>query len=576
MTCIIRRSALAALPWIALATFPVAALADEPETHSAAETLVRSALEAEVAGDTESRRQYLDEARAADGDFGPAHWHAGQMRLDDHWATWSEAIEITRAAANVQEYLRRREGAALTVADQLRIGHWCAAHDLPDSARAHFQCAVTLDPNSTEAHKALGHIKRPKGWISKEEIDAHKRARDEMAAAAKAHKVLLARLKSGFADDDPEVQALARDELLATVAPIPIATLEATLSTSSEAAAAAVVAKLAPSNAVEATNSLIRHAVFVPWPEVRQQAAKALESRPPHDWVPALLSGFEQPIELSYQYRLDRFSPFAAVMLYREGPFADEVQSIGVSFPPGDRTVETPEARETARRIESSLVNGVQAFNAAAQARNERIAAALTTATGESNNDDATSWYHWWYDYNEYPYPQERPLVGQATGIYLPSNHSCFLAGTMVTTWTGPQKIETIRVGDRVLAQDVDTGELAFKPVLATTLGPSTPMMKLTVSGSAIHLTRGHPVWVSGRGWRMAKELDVGDRLHALAGALAVDEIGDWAEAPTHNLVVADFNTYFVTDRQILVHDVTQRSGTNSLVPGLQPAGARR
>ena len=36
-----------------------------------------------------------------------------------------------------------------------------------------------------------------------------------------------------------------------------------------------------------------------------------------------------------------------------------------------------------------------------------------------------------------------------------------------------------------------------------------------------------------------------------------------------HNLVVADFHTYFVTDAKILTHDNTIREPTAALVPGL-------
>ena len=37
----------------------------------------------------------------------------------------------------------------------------------------------------------------------------------------------------------------------------------------------------------------------------------------------------------------------------------------------------------------------------------------------------------------------------------------------------------------------------------------------------------------------------------------------------TYNLVVADFNTYFVGPEKILTHDVTERRPTRSIVPGL-------
>lgn len=39
--------------------------------------------------------------------------------------------------------------------------------------------------------------------------------------------------------------------------------------------------------------------------------------------------------------------------------------------------------------------------------------------------------------------------------------------------------------------------------------------------------------------------------------------------APTYNLVVADFHTYFVGKSGILSHDVLPPKPTNKLVPGL-------
>ena len=41
------------------------------------------------------------------------------------------------------------------------------------------------------------------------------------------------------------------------------------------------------------------------------------------------------------------------------------------------------------------------------------------------------------------------------------------------------------------------------------------------------------------------------------------------SEAEAYNLVVADFNTYFVGETGILVHDNTPRLPTRATVPGL-------
>ena len=77
-------------------------------------------------------------------------------------------------------------------------------------------------------------------------------------------------------------------------------------------------------------------------------------------------------------------------------------------------------------------------------------------------------------------------------------------------------------------------------------------------------------MWVNGTGWRIAKRLNPGDRLHAVSGARVVDSISKMPSPPVvHNLVVEDFHTYFVGEQGILVHDITYRQPTRALVPGL-------
>ena len=146
---------------------------------------------------------------------------------------------------------------------------------------------------------------------------------------------------------------------------------------------------------------------------------------------------------------------------------------------------------------------------------------------------------------------------------------SCFLAGTPVRTEMGTVPIESIRPGDRVLAQDQDTGELTYKVVLTTTLRPPAKMLRIQAGGESIATTLGHPFWVSGHGWRMAKQLKAGDLLHGLGGAAPIESIADAGEDQAHNLVVDDFNTYFVGQAGLLVHDNEFRKPTRAIVPGL-------
>jgi intein/homing endonuclease len=82
--------------------------------------------------------------------------------------------------------------------------------------------------------------------------------------------------------------------------------------------------------------------------------------------------------------------------------------------------------------------------------------------------------------------------------------------------------IEKVRLGDRVLSQNQDTGELTYKLVIDTTIRPSSPTSRIGLDGQEIAATLGHPIWVVGKEWRMAKEIEAGDYLHGLRGGVPV------------------------------------------------------
>ena len=191
-------------------------------------------------------------------------------------------------------------------------------------------------------------------------------------------------------------------------------------------------------------------------------------------------------------------------------------------------------------------------------------------------------WWNWWQDYNQLsntvPQTVESTYVQNVDVPYVPyvptemltptsTHHGCFADGTKVWTLAGPLAIERIRVGDRVLAQNPISGELDYKVVMQTTLGHQV-MIAIGAGDEPIIATKGHVFWVSGVGWRMAKDLKVGQRLHTLTGWTEIRSLDPVAEADTHNLVVADFGTFFVGDERLLVHDITMLQPTKALVPG--------
>jgi hypothetical protein len=144
----------------------------------------------------------------------------------------------------------------------------------------------------------------------------------------------------------------------------------------------------------------------------------------------------------------------------------------------------------------------------------------------------------------------------------------CFAKGTPVWTLAGLRPIETIKVGDAVLAQDPETGELAFKIVLDTSIRAASPMTSVRVGDETIVSTRGHRYWKEGQGWRMAKNLEAGDKLHGVRGPLPIDEVHESPDEPAYNLIVDGFNSYFVGRQAILVHDTGAPHPTLATLPG--------
>ena len=144
------------------------------------------------------------------------------------------------------------------------------------------------------------------------------------------------------------------------------------------------------------------------------------------------------------------------------------------------------------------------------------------------------------------------------------------IAGTKILTDRGLMQVQQIRTGDLVLSKNETTGELAFKPVLQTTIRPSSGLISVDVgNGEKIRCSGGHPFWVSGQGWTKARDLEPGMSLHTSEGFVSIKAVAGDVKEQTYNLVVADFHTYFVGANAILSHDNTLREAITTSVPGL-------
>jgi hypothetical protein len=220
--------------------------------------------------------------------------------------------------------------------------------------------------------------------------------------------------------------------------------------------------------------------------------------------------------------------------------------------------------RMSVGRAESALerdASEVRSVVVRQQSQDQRARHALRRLTNVDKGADPNAWRSWWADQQGYAYtpPKVQPrVVNQVFFVPPPPpvfHHSCFAAGTLVRTTSGPKAIETIRVGDLVLAQDPTNGALSNQPVVAVFHNPPNDTLRIKLGDDEIVATPIHRFWLAGKGWALARDLKPGDLIRTLGGAARAESVTPDAVQPVFNLEVADGHTFFVGRADALVHD---------------------
>ncbi|MBR6627669.1 MAG: hypothetical protein IKL04_06820, partial [Lachnospiraceae bacterium] len=137
---------------------------------------------------------------------------------------------------------------------------------------------------------------------------------------------------------------------------------------------------------------------------------------------------------------------------------------------------------------------------------------------------------------------------------------ACFVAGTRIKTEDGSKSIEEIEVGDYVYARNTETGESGFKKVVHLFVKETEELIHLQIGDTRIETTPTHPFWVGGYGFKPAGELKAGDYVLSAEGELLhIDSV--YRETPdepvtVYNFEVEDWHTYYVSDAEVLVHNM--------------------
>jgi hypothetical protein len=581
-----------------------------------AKELVEDAMKAGLAGDEAKRKQLLSEAVAADGDLEIARWLSGQVKFNGMWRSPEAVGEFVGSHPRWQRYKELRRNDAGTTADHAALARWCLKNGLAAEERFHWMVVVLQDPTHKQARSRLNLRQYRGGLFTEKQIAEYEQLEEAAAANKRKYKpkfvelVRQARSESKAAREAALAKIRAIDDVGA------IAPLQDVIGRSGRDSSdpktreinMALVAALGNMREHEATLTLLNYGLFSASKEVRTLAAEALKPRATTDYVPLLMGAMTAPIEAEFDVVAAPDGTVRMIQTFHQsGPEADASHTQFTNFEVEgafgrDRTKTDPRAvlrnhlSRAEARAEEALAE-VESYNADAAERNSRIQAVLTTTLGLDLGDDPEKYWSAWkadnemyyeqepsydtYDEESYTYYYEQaPQYAVSTGAparptaptlslpSLPAHPECFAPGTLVWTQEGPRPIEGVTIGDMVLAQNPTTGELAYRPVLETTVGDPVPVLQLTYLDETITCTLGHRFWVNGRGWLMAKHLKPAMALHALDQGVDVTAIEKGEDIPCYNLVVDEFHTFFVGKSRILVHDKSCPAPTLAAIPG--------
>ena len=561
--------------------------------HRSAASLVQEALHREVYSLQEERESLLEEAAKEQPNMPEVRWHRGHVELAGRWVRVDDVPQIMQRNDALAQYEEMRATSPKTIAGHWALATWCADNGLPDQQRAHLESVLNEAPDHAVARAVLGYRAIDGRWYGQAELEERRREQDLAQQASSRWGREIETIRNLLRDNRPQKKQSAADQLAGIEDLEVIPVLETVLSPDSGAAGALVVDWLARQSGQPATNALVRQATWSPWANVRHEAATALRGHEPSRFVPQFLALMVTPVSSQFT-----FTPTRAGMVYQtvfRRETNDEQQELALQReyvrrrrPRGDGRLTLMRAVFDSWTLGNNWQNAVESQNTQAAALNQRVCTALNIATCQQRTPDPQQWWQWWNN--------ERDVVLQGTKQrrqiqrgdqvtlvdFVPQQTmqdfetsprtrqaECFAAGTMVWTVRGRRPIERVQVGDLVLSQDVESGELRYKPVLRTTARLPEPLLRVEADDETFTVTPGHLFWVSGTAWRQARKLTSAQPLHAVGGIVSVLSVEPAAAEATYNLDVADYHTYFVGSNRILSHDVTSPQPVDTLVPGL-------
>ena len=571
---------------------------------------LEEAWQAEIRGEGDVRKSLLRAVLNSSPDSREARWQLGQVEHNGAWINYADLPDQWAADRALAEYRSVRDQREMTYKDQLDLANWCRSRGLSEREQAHLTAALQLsdNPNDPVLRNRLGHRLSDGEWKAQAELEKLQQSRVDFQKNLKKWKPKIQKLAKMLGSSRSTFHRQAKDELKAITDPAALPAMEMVLGQADLQAGKLLVDILGPFPSHQAADSLARLAVLSPWDPVRQEAIKQLRSRPFASYVPELLATLRTPVASKIQLMIGSGGVHLMAQFTSETQTAQQVvdrrssKYIVTRSNSGNQSITGPQrdrnrvARATANAALEAQLQALDAEKAADAQKakteewNQRVCEVLKEATGYQLPADPVEWWSWWSDYNqmteedkEYQYVcyeetdfevvevdlptvAMSPVIGDLQSIDPP--RECLVAGTPIWTDRGAVPVESVQVGDLVLAKHPETGELKYQPVLRTTIREAEPIMKVTTEGGEIRATGGHTFWISGAGWTKLRDVKPGQQFHGANGPVEIQRLEKDGTEKTYNLLVANSHTYFVGPELVLSHDVTMAEPVDALIPG--------
>ena len=176
-----------------------------------------------------------------------------------------------------------------------------------------------------------------------------------------------------------------------------------------------------------------------------------------------------------------------------------------------------------------------------------------------------TPWFDENAEYNEEAFKYEVTINGE-----LYSWAACFVEGTKILTPSGLVNIEDVKVGDKVISKNNETGVIEEKEVLKVAKHEiEYNTLKIYVADTEIEVTKNHRMYLKGVGYTEAGKLKVGDILVNVNNVelpiKKIKEVKNSGIKRVYNFIVEDNHNYFVGIDSILVHNKCFVAGSKVL-----------